>query len=632
MIQMSGLYNLNETENVSDENLAAIASATLMPLANVQKSTKLGIFGVFVAQLCTTPEDFCCNQPVISRKTHSVIVLDGSLENREEVAGLASCTQPLSSLGDAQLLLSAYEGCGLEVFPRLSGLFACIIRDEPNKRLVCARDCFGGRPLYYAVYEDCLAFSSWLPALLALPSFAKVIDQEYLADFLAVGGNRFSTRTPFRGIRSLPPGHLLVANAKGLTLRRFYDFELQNFRVINKDEEYEEVFREYFRQSIKAALRCPGVICADLSGGHDSSAIVSAAAHWFPETALDPNRFRTVTLAVGTDGMWAKRVLEQYPFPQEVVNSDDYLPFGSMMRGAPYWNEPDLSLCAFPVAEERSKRLQGMQARVCLCGAGAEAAMINEWPDPVHLADYLRTLQLRTLRRELVTWSRIRQQPWTHLMLEGCIQPLIWRGYCGPSPSWKQVPDWIHPDFVKRTEFHPRIYRQVGRKRFRNATIQYHYELLSRTSMFLIRNGFGLWAEYRFPFLHRPLVEFLLAAPWEQKVRPYQIKSLMRRALRGILPDAVRLNNAKSDNGPYMTLGLNRNWSDIQSLADRSILAELGCIDLPRFRGVLDRARLGYAPQLMRITLALILEAWLEVHLKGIQIPESHSCFVSSSN
>jgi asparagine synthase (glutamine-hydrolysing) len=125
----------------------------------------------------------------------------------------------------------------------------------------------------------------------------------------------------------------------------------------------------------------------------------------------------------------------------------------------------------------------------------------------------------------------------------------------------------------------------------------------------------------RYPFLHRPLVELALAMPWSLKAVPGEPKAVLRRAMKGILPERVRCRTQNASTGHAAYNGLRKEWPVLERVVDSSVLVELGAVDRERLRTALHMARQGHAPDLGGLLSTLTLDAWLQHALHGRQRP-----------
>jgi asparagine synthase (glutamine-hydrolysing) len=118
--------------------------------------------------------------------------------------------------------------------------------------------------------------------------------------------------------------------------------------------------------------------------------------------------------------------------------------------------------------------------------------------------------------------------------------------------------------------------------------------------------------EVRFPLLYRPLVEFMSAIPWEQKMRPRCDRYLQRRALKGVLPEVVRRRASKARGTWSLVEGLRRSKEWVQYLCDSPLMAEHGLADAEEWRQAVRQAAVGQTHGDMYFMAGVAVEAWLK--------------------
>lgn len=172
------------------------------------------------------------------------------------------------------------------------------------------------------------------------------------------------------------------------------------------------------------------------------------------------------------------------------------------------------------------------------------------------------------------------------------------------------TPDWFTPGFREEIrqanhDFqHPRhrVFSSIARER------------VYRSTLFFVPLHGRLLADERIPLVYRPLVEFILGLDWGLMVQPGEDRVLMRRSLRGILPNAVRTRQSKSSHGAPILEGLRASWSRIAHLLTGDRLAELGVVERQPFRTALETMRAGYSGRNRQfLNTAVYLEAWLSL-------------------
>lgn len=128
----------------------------------------------------------------------------------------------------------------------------------------------------------------------------------------------------------------------------------------------------------------------------------------------------------------------------------------------------------------------------------------------------------------------------------------------------------------------------------------------------------------RYPFYHRPLIEYMLAIPSQLKARRWPLsKMMLRDAMRDILPEEVRLRPYKDPGGNHrIYIGVKQEWAKIERCLQKMKLAELGFLDLSAFRQAAENARsgrFGGSESILPFANVLALELWLNMGLgKGI--------------
>jgi asparagine synthase (glutamine-hydrolysing) len=213
-------------------------------------------------------------QPMHDQERGTVLVFNGEIYNfrelREEMKDY-----PFRNASDSECILAVYARDGLDCLSALRGMFAFAIWDEKKRRLFCARDRFGVKPLYYAQVGDEFYFASEAKALLPfLPEIAT--DEAALAEYF-VFQYGIGEETLFKGIKQLLPGHALSVENGKLKVWRYWDI---NYTVDfeHSSAYFQRRLRELTFDAVKVTLRSDVEVGAYLSGGFDSSLVSMIAA------------------------------------------------------------------------------------------------------------------------------------------------------------------------------------------------------------------------------------------------------------------------------------------------------------------------------------------------------------------
>lgn len=206
------------------------------------------------------------------------IAASARLDNRDELGDALGLPRAgASALADRDLILAAYRRWGRECPERLLGDYAFAVWDAGRGFLFCARDHMGAQPLYYAETPRGFAFASALEGVLAAPGVSDALDESVVLTFLT-GALTTRSRTFFRAVRKLPPGHSLVVKGGALRLRRWWRPEEAPRLPPASDDDCAAQFLHLYRQAVRDRLRGPDPVGVHLSGGLDSSSIAVLAA------------------------------------------------------------------------------------------------------------------------------------------------------------------------------------------------------------------------------------------------------------------------------------------------------------------------------------------------------------------
>ena len=217
-------------------------------------------------------------QPISNEDGTIWTVFNGEIYNYVELRDfLVSRGHRFSTETDTEVIVHLYEEQGEEFLSSLRGMFAIALWDDRKKRLLLARDRLGKKPLFYStIPEKGILFGSEIKAILEDPEVARGLNVEALDAYLTLLYVP-SPLTMFKNIQKLPPGHLLVCENGKVAIREFWDLHYQP-RVVANEADLVEELEAILRESVRIRLRSDVPIGAFLSGGVDSSSVVSIMA------------------------------------------------------------------------------------------------------------------------------------------------------------------------------------------------------------------------------------------------------------------------------------------------------------------------------------------------------------------
>ncbi len=221
------------------------------------------------------------NQPFTSPDSMCTIVFNGEIYNYIELRDeLRQLGHTFVSTGDTEVIVHAYEAWGPECVRRFNGMFAFVISDEESRSTFFARDRFGVKPIYYVKTASLFAFASEPLPLLECGLVRPDLDEHSLIDYLKFGVTDTADRTFFRDIRQVRPGHCGVIRDGSVAIEEWYDItgSVSQPGAVYSSESATASFRELFESSVRLRLRSDVPVGVLLSGGLDSSSIVSMSS------------------------------------------------------------------------------------------------------------------------------------------------------------------------------------------------------------------------------------------------------------------------------------------------------------------------------------------------------------------
>lgn len=484
------------------------------------------------------------HQPMSTPDGRHWITYNGEIYNyvelRNELRGLG---HTFRSQSDTEVLLAAYRQWGREALSRLVGMFAFAILDLQTRKLILARDCFGVKPLYYAFWQEGLAFASEIKPLLDLPGVTREINVRRLYDYLCGGITDHGGETMLAAVKQLPAAHyveLPLDSPRSATAIRYWDIDWTRRTDLSFDKAAARL-RELFIDSVRMHLRSDVPVGAALSGGIDSSSIVSVMR------MLDPQlEIHTFSYIADDPGLSEERWVDIVGRHKRTVVHKVRLGAGELQGDLDSLietqGEPFMSTSMY--AQWRvfqAARKAGI--KVMLDGQGADelsggyashrAAMLAGLVGRGRVLDAQRLARsmsgvsgwpkdlARAVGRTLPDW------------IQSGIRRVTGRN---TAPAWINAP-WFEARGVDTGV--PAV--KVGRR----SLMRELYRTLTETSLPMLlhyedRNSMAFSIESRVPFLTPALAEFLFSLPSEYLIAvDGTSKAVFRRAMRGIVPDQI---------------------------------------------------------------------------------------------
>lgn len=511
------------------------------------------------ALLRTTFESEHEHQP-LSRDGRIWIVGDVRIDGRAELVPKfePARREQLKNASDIELVLAAFEEWGSDCVQNLIGDFSFVIWDRPRQQLFSARDHFGVKPFYYARVGQSLVISNMLNSIRQHPDVSSALNDAAIGDFMLVGYNAEPTTTTFADIYRLPPAHTLTCAQEVIHTARYWTLPTDGHIRYKHSADYVEHFRELFFAAVGDRLRAEQVV-VPMSGGMDSTSVAAVAHHHLTAggnrsgvhamTSVYEHAFQDPEEA------FARLVAESLGISVQFLAGEDARLF-EQWQEADYrppepWNEP----LPGGVTDIRAAKVTG---RVLLSGLGGDPLL---FPSSAYWVGLLKSKQIPRLTFDLVSF----------ILNKRTVPPLYLRSALRGAQTHRvgiPFPAWVNAEFEARVGLRERWEELDVVPDFRHSHREAYHFLLSAywPGVFFERGHPGAArrpVETRYPFFDLRLVNFVLAIP------PFPWctgKLILREAMRGILPEAVRRRAKAPLAGDPLRWRLNRDgtgWQEI---------------------------------------------------------------------
>ncbi len=560
------------------------------------------------------------HQPMTADR--ATVVFNGEIYNfRELKADLEGRGQTFATTSDTEVLLHAYLQWGSGFAERIDGMFAFALWDRVAQKLICGRDRFGKKPFYYADTDGLFLFASELKALIQHPACPREVDPGALRRYLAFE----YVPTPhaiFRGVKKLREGHVLVVDRVGVREERFFQLRAPTRGRRCSVEEATEEVRLRLRTAVKKRLVSDVPLGVFLSGGIDSTGIVAMAAPEVPrlrtfaigfeEASFDESRYaRLAAETFGTDHVEERLT---------AATCLDLIP-----KAADQLDEPFADPSYLPT--HLLSRFTRKHVTVALGGDGGDelfagydtfladpfAAAYQAMPELMHrtlrtAASHLPTgsrnmsldFRIKTFLAGARFPERYRHQAWIGSFTPETMERLL-------APAWRAEPDWakdVYADIDALAAECP--------ARGLDWALRYYLSLYLKDDILVKvdRASMATSLEVRAPYLDTALVEFVLALPAQLKMRRFQRKWLLKRALRGLVPDEI-LDRKKKGFGLPLTEWLRGPLRPmLEDVLGEASVRQAGFFEPTEVRRLLDEHVAGRADHRKPLWTLMMFELW----------------------
>jgi asparagine synthase (glutamine-hydrolysing) len=531
-----------------------------------------------------------------------VLSFNGEIYNYRELRNdLKRDGYGFNTESDTEVIMAAFDRWGVNCLNRFNGMWAFVLVDRLTRRVFIARDRFGVKPLYFAVFAGGVAFASETKALLCHPRISRNPDLEYSKSYLKFGPREYDGPTPWIGVERLEAAHYIETGIEELLRgevkpRRYWALE-----GVDSDEPYEESradqlaseYRELLDSAVRLRLRSDVKVGSALSGGLDSSSVVSLVNAQLKAAGLSEKQetFSCVYRTPGTlhcdESSYINLIAARLD-----VNSNQIEPAVSNIpefhRQMIYFldHPPESTLMS---SWHTFMRVAMTDVVVTLDGQGADE----------QLAGYPRYLipHLAYSRRPIHDSRQFAQMPGSGAF--------VGLGLVAALSRHMGMPRLV-----------PRALAAAGKRVYNGSALNSALAFdcvnsLQNLIHYADRTSMAFSIESRMPFLDFRLAEFLAKVPSAYKIYNGWTKHVARRAFDGILPDEIVWRRDKMGwpipEGHWFQ-GELRGWL-VSKLRSSRFLQQLDVSEE-------DLDGQGSAARLRRSIRLLNLAVWHDVHVE----------------
>ncbi len=515
-----------------------------------------------------TPESKSEKLPYYSEFAGLAITSDAIIDNRNDLIqqlNLDRVKHPV--ITDSELILAAYQKWGEHCPNHLIGDYSFVIWDSHKNELFCARDHVGKRTLYYYHQNDIFAFSTAMNPLREIKDEKNEFNELWITNFLSMPGVAHDfdcDQTVYKNIYQLLSAHSMKVSVRGIELKKYW-FPLEGKKIrFKSDQEYDEAFLDVFGEAVNCRLRSIGSVGVMMSGGLDSGSVACLAAKQLKARGESLKAFSSIPYSDYQDWCSKSAIANELPYIEAIKN---------------YAGNIDLTYCEcknknslseierlIEILEQPYKiiensfwydeiaRLSAENGCSVLLDGQFGNLSISFGDFFVHALSLFKSAKFVSLLKEIRGYSQLYQ------LGKADVGADVLKSF---SPYWfkrmfyhfKQrtydnktyLP--TNPDLYTKWNVNERFQKEgwglypypdydLHQMRKRILRPQSYTHLGALETMVSLNYGIAK----RDPTRDKRVIEFCLNIPGDQLVRDGQERYLIRKSMKGILPESVRLN------------------------------------------------------------------------------------------
>lgn len=477
------------------------------------------------------------NQPMQCFESNKWITFNGEVYNYLDIKStLEKYNYKFRTNSDTEVLLKAYDKWGADCLNYLNGMFSFSIWDDKNKILFAARDRYGIKPMYYWNSKNNFIIASEIKQITSLRDYSRKFNPEAISQFIEYGNFSYDETTMWKDIYEIEPGNSITIDFNDWTRgqeikkKKWYvpNFNHTSYKKKNDSILIDE-FKHLFMQAIKRRMQADVSVGALLSGGLDSSSIVS----YINKYNLNKSDFKTFSLIYDNEDYSEKIYIDEVNRKLELnskVITYDLENYKKDLDSVIWHN--DLPTVGRSILSHYNiyQNINSDKYKVIIEGQGADEYMAGY--GNFHIAYLISLLTKKNLFRfanEYRYFTKTRKG--TYL---SDFKMLIEYGYPNIYKKFKRTKSENHlSKFKTKTSKNERSNIEL------NQIFKARFKILRSILHSVDRLSMSNSVETRVPFLDHELVEFVTKLPFHMKISNGERKYILRESVKNIVPQKI---------------------------------------------------------------------------------------------
>lgn len=468
-------------------------------------------------------------QPMFSSDKRYCILHNGEVYNYLELKDELQPKYIFKTKTDTEVILYAFIEWGVDCLKKFNGMFAFVIYDTKKKQLFTGRDRFGIKPFYYYLSDKKLIFASETRAILPFIKNKKV-NNKAIFEYLIYNRTDQSNETFFSEIKKLPKGSYSKITNNNIQITKWYTLQEE----LKAPFEHPNDLYEALKNSIKLRLRSDVPVGVCLSGGLDSSSIVSILLKDFNKN--DINTFSAV-YKKGEKADESDFIAEYNPYlknmyftrPTAVTLMED------LQKFVECHSEPVATLG--PYAQFKVMQLARKKVVVTLDGQGADEELAGYH---YFFGSYFKQLLISFELLKFLSETASYMKKYNSVLAIKYLFLYLAPSYLKDRMS-KMSHNFVADEFYQKCKKDSDVKSSLYNPKSLNESLLQHFEFkLEHLLKWEDHNSMWYSLESRVPFLDHHLVERTLSLPASKIIKKATTKFILREALKGVLPENIR--------------------------------------------------------------------------------------------